>query len=305
MRELNRRGFIKTTAGAALVAPMMAGAAEAELPKITAQLPTDMVKLGQSGLTCNFLALGTGMSGYRRSSALTRMGEEKAHAVIRHAVDKGIAFMDMADLYGTHPFVKTALKAVDRSKLFYLTKIWHRPNDAWADASGGAMAEVDRFRKELNTDYLDVCLIHCLVNGEWLDSEKRVMDELSELKQKKTVRAVGVSCHNHDALKVAAESPWVDVILARINNEKMHMDGTVEEISETLIKARKNGKGVVGMKIFGQGEKIFKGEEGLKARTESARFVIKNNLVDAMTIGMLSTAEIDENLKTIETALKG
>jgi predicted aldo/keto reductase-like oxidoreductase len=151
--------------------------------------------------------------------------------------------------------VKETVKGIKRDRYVLLSKIWVN-KESWNEPSGGAVQELDRFRKELGVDMVDVCLIHCMTDSKWPTAQARVRDELSSLKQKGTVRAVGVSCHDFGALKVAASDPWVDVIFARINNKggsEYIMDGTVEEVSEVLKSARKNGKAVVGMKIFGAG----------------------------------------------------
>ena len=130
-------------------------------------------------------------------------------------------------------------------------------------------------------------------NGKWADAYERIRDGLSELKQKGMVRAVGVSCHDLGALKVAATHPWTDVIFARINNKgkEAAMDASVEEVTEVLKLARKNGKAIVGMKIFGAGA-LVKPEQ----KDASLNYVFKNNLVDAITIGMLKPEEVDDTL---------
>ena len=204
---------------------------------------------------------------------------------MRHGIDEGISFLDMADLYGSHPFVKDVLKDLPRDKFALLSKIWPRKAD-WVTPSGGATQEVDRFRKELNIDQLDVCLIHCMLNDQWPTEYERIRDELSALKDKGVVRAVGVSCHDFGALKVAAAHPWVDVIFARINYKggaEYSCDAPVEELAATLKTARANGKAVVGMKIFGAG-KLVKPEE----KDTSLKYVFENDLVDAITIGMMN-----------------
>ncbi len=145
------------------------------------------------------------------------LGQEAFTKLVRHSIDQGIAFMDTADLYGSMPYLGRALKGVPQDKYIVMSKIWPR-QEFWNAWSGGAKAEVDRFRKELNRDVLDICLIHCMQNSNWPTEFERVRDELSELKQKGVVRAVGISCHDLGAIKVAATHPWTDVILARINN---------------------------------------------------------------------------------------
>ena len=142
-------------------------------------------------------------------------------------------------------------------------------------------------------------LLHCMVEADWPTTLERARDELSELKQQGAVRALGVSCHDYGALKTAASHPWVDVILARINSEGYNMDGTHEEIEAVLRTARANGKAVVGMKIFGVGR-----IETPEAREASLRYVIDNDLVDAMTIGMLQTDHMDDNIRRIRNVLR-
>jgi predicted aldo/keto reductase-like oxidoreductase len=261
----------------------------------------DRVLLGKTGIKVSLLAQGTGYNGYDRSSEHTRMGQESFSRLVRHSMDQGVNFLDMADLYGSHPFVRQTIRDLPRDRFVLLTKIWPR-KEKWVTPSGGAVEEMDRFRQELQVDMVDICLIHCMTDGRWADEFARVRDDLSALKQKGVVRAVGVSCHDHTALKLAAQHPWVDVIFARINHKggkDYAMDDTVEEVSRTLKLARANGKAVVGMKIFGAG-KLVKPEE----KDASLRYVLGNGLVDAMTIGMLKTGQVDDSIARIGQALR-
>lgn len=260
---------------------------------------TQIVTLGRTGIKASRLAQGTGWNGSGRSSAHTRLGEKAFTELIRHGLERGIAFMDCADLYGSHPYLRTALNGVPREKYIVLSKIWPR-TEYWNLASGGAQKEVDRFRRELNSDVLDICLIHCMTNSNWPDEYKRVRDELVELKAKGAVRAVGVSCHDLGALKVACTHPWTDVILARINNvgKDAAMDGSVDEVAPILKQARADGKVILGMKIFGAG-KLTSSEQ----KDASLKYVWGNGLVDAVTIGMLSPQEIDDTIERMNRAL--
>jgi 1-deoxyxylulose-5-phosphate synthase len=293
MRQINRRDFLATAlAGAGLAAASPTLRAAGTQP--TACKGSDLVPLGRTGIRVSRLAQGTGFNGSARSSAHTRMGREAFDRLLRHGVDNGVQFIDMADLYGTHEYVRDSIRGVPRDKMVLLTKIWPRP-ESWNTPSGGAKEEVDRFRKELGADMIDVCLIHCLTNDKWVTEHERIRDGLSELKQKGAVRAVGVSCHNFGALKLAAENPWVDVIFARINHRggrEFSMDGSVEQVSAVLRTARDNGKAVVGMKIFGAG-KLIEPEQ----KDASLNYVFSNRLVDAVTIGMLKNSEIDDTLE--------
>ena len=302
MHEYSRRQFIRTTlsgAGLLAAAPTLVYRSQAQTAKELKG--SDQVLLGRTGIRVSRLAQGTGFNGSARSSEHTRMGFEAFDRLMRHSLDQGITFIDMADLYGSHPFVKKSVRGIPRDKLVLLSKIWVHKED-WVTPSGGAKEEVDRFRKELDTDVIDIVLIHCMQDAKWPATQERVRDELAELQQNKVIRAKGVSCHDFGALKEAAVNPWVDVIFARINNKgggEYFMDGTVEAVSDVLKLARKNGKAVVGMKIFGAG-KLVKPEE----KDASLKYVLGNNLVDAMTIGMLKTEQVDDTLNHISEATR-
>ena len=261
---------------------------------------TEIVTLGRTGIKTTRLAQGTGFNGGARTSEHARLGTKAFTKLIRHSLDRGIRFIDAADLYGIHPYVRRALDGVPRDKYILQSKIWPR-EEFWNMPSGGAKAEVDRFRKEMNTEVLDICLIHCMTDTKWPNTYERIRDELDEMKQKGAVRAVGVSCHDLGALKVAATHPWTDVVLARINNvgKSASMDGSAEEVASVLKQARANGKVVLGMKIFGAGELVSPA-----AKDASLKFVFENNLVDAVTIGMLSPDEVNDTIQRMNKVLK-
>lgn len=294
MKPFTRRDFLKASAGAVAAGPVLAGAAPALGAVKKSFAGSDIVPLGQTGIRVSRLAMGTGFNGFNQSSAQTRAGKEAFDNLLRRGIDEGVTFLDLADLYGSHPFIKDVLRGLPRDKFVMLSKIWPRKED-WVTPSGGAKQEVERFLSELGTDRLDVCLIHCMLNDQWPTEYERIRDELSELKDKGTVGAVGVSCHDFGALKVAAEHPWVDVIFARINYKggaEYSCDAPVEELSAVLKQARANGKAVVGMKIFGAG-KLVEPEQ----KDTSLKFVFENELVDAVTIGMMNPEEVNDTLQ--------
>ena len=298
MNSMTRRDFLGTTlagAGAMIAAPAWA---KSETKADSPSSATDRIELGKTGIKASRIAMGTGANGYRRSSDQTRLGQEKFTKLIRHGIDSGLNFIDMADLYGSHSFMKNVLKEVKRDQLVLLSKVWF--------AGGGDMPktdaarpEVERFLKELGTDHLDICLMHCLTDTDWPSHRKQMMDELSEMRQKGMVRAVGCSCHDLGALKTAAQNPWVDVIFARINNKQKKMDGMPEVIAAVLKEARKNGKAVVGMKIYGCGDLLAPEEQDA-----SIRYVWGNQLVDAMTIGFTDPAQTDDTIQNLNKVLK-
>ncbi|MGC9330177.1 MAG: aldo/keto reductase, partial [Candidatus Hinthialibacter sp.] len=237
-------------------------------------------------------------NGYNRQSDQTRLGMKEFIKLMRHSYDSGVRFFDLADLYGSHPYFKNALQEIPRDEVTILTKIWF--------AGGGGMPQtetaqpvIERFKQEIGTDVLDIVLIHCVINSRWPQQLNRMREELSELKQKGTVRAVGCSCHSLDALKTAAEDPWVDVIFARINDKQKRMDGPPGEVAPVLKLARANGKFVVGMKIYGCGDLT-----SAEHRDQSLRYVIRNDLVDAMTIGFNKTGQVDDSIEHVNRVLR-
>ena len=200
---------------------------------------TEPVLLGESGLTVPRLAMGTGSHGWQRASDQTRLGEDEFVRLMRHGFERGATFLDVADLYGSHAFARSALAEVQRDRVTVATKIWWR-DEGGLPPTDTARPEVERFLSELGTDYLDIVLIHSLLDDTWQTDLGRMRDELSELKDQGIVRAVGCSCHTHATLRQAAEDPWVDVIFARVNpgGVRMDPDASVEQVNETLRLAR-------------------------------------------------------------------
>ena len=297
MGKFNRRDFIK--AGIWSVAGSLTlGASFQNQGYISGESAIDMVKLGKTGISVPRLAFGTGSFGYRKTSAQHKLGEQKFVELAKYAFDKGIRFFETADMYGTQPLVGKALKVVPREKVTVLSKIMVYQHQDWYTPEP-FQKSIDRFRKELDTDYIDILLLHCMVNSEWSDEYKRYMDDYSEAKEKGIIRKVGLSCHDLGALKVAATSPWADVVLARINHKGAKMDGSPEEIMSVLKTAKENGKGVLGMKIFGCGDLIREEE-----REKSLNYVIKSNNVHAMTIGFVNNEQIDDAVERIMRIVK-
>jgi predicted aldo/keto reductase-like oxidoreductase len=184
--------------------------------------------------------------------------------------------------------VSEALKQVSRDKVTVLTKTWSRD-------PASARADLDRFRKELGVDHLDVVLMHCLTEGDWTERYRGVMDVLSEAKEKGVIRAHGCSCHSIEALRAAAKSPWVDVDLVRINPIGSHMDADPDTVVGVLREMKAAGKGIIGMKILGQGD--------LRARQDEAlKYALSLGVLDAFTIGAESRAEQEDLIRRISAA---
>jgi aryl-alcohol dehydrogenase-like predicted oxidoreductase len=230
------------------------------------------------------------MHGGNRESDHTRMGKRRFEALIQGAYDRGIRLFDMADLYGTHPYLIPALKGIPRDKYAIVTKIWVHSGGLPEAERPAADVVVARFLKEIGTDYLDLVLLHCVSSPKWPEELHPQMADLSKLKDKGVIRAHGVSCHSVAALEAAAAEPWVDSVHARINPYGMSMDDKPEKVVPVLKKLHAAGKGVVGMKIIGEGRLSNDPEK----RDESARFVLGLGCVDVLNIGFEKTEEIDD-----------
>jgi len=249
---------------------------------------SDMVILGKTGIRTSRLAMGTGTVGSGHHSNQTALGLKGLSDLLLNGYDHGLRFFDSADAYGSHPHVAEALKHVPRDKITILTKTWARDPKT-------ARADLDRFRRELGTDTIDICLMHCLTEGDWTERYKGVMDVLSEAKEKGTIRAHGCSCHSIEALRAAAKSPWVEVDLARINPIGSHMDGSPQEVVSVLKEMKAAGKGVIGMKILGQGD--------LHGRVDDAlRYALSLGVLDAFTIGAESRTEQEDLIRRVAAA---
>lgn len=290
MPRLYRRQFLQKAASAsaaAWLAPEVLAARLAALPAGQRVLATDTVTLGRTGIQTSRLAMGTGTVGSGHHSNQTALGLGGLSRLLQNGYDNGLRFFDTADSYGSHPHVADALKHVDRSKVTILTKSWAR--------TGPEMrADLDRFRRELNTDHLDIVLMHCVTEADWTTRYRSAMDALSEAKEKGIIRAHGCSCHSVEALRTAAKSEWVEVDLVRINPIGSHMDADPATVAGVIREMRSAGKGIVGMKILGQGD--------LRDRqNEAIRYALGLGALDAFTIGAESIAEQKDLIERISS----
>lgn len=255
----------------------------------TPKLASDTVTLGPRKIQLSRLAMGTGTSGFGGSSDQTRrLGVRGLANLLRTGFDEGVNFWDTADQYGSHPHVAEALKGVPREKVVLLTKTHARTAAEMKDA-------LDRFRRELNTDYIDIMLLHCMMSDTWPEERRGAMDYIMEAQEKGIIKTRGVSCHTLGALKAAAASEWVEVNLARFNPAGAVMDADVATVTGVLRQMKAGGKGVIGMKILGQGQ--------LASRTdECLQYSLASEVVDCFTIGTNSVSQFQQLTKQIRAA---
>ncbi len=291
----SRRKFLATTLGGAALATLPA-------PAAAKRSATDWVTLGNSGVKVTRLAFGTGTHGGRVQRDL---GQKEFTKLVRHAYDRGIRFFESADNYDQmHEMLAEALRGIPRDSYRLMTKL------RWRDLAKpdyNPMAEIDRFRRELNSEYFDIFLLHNVQSRTWPADLERLRDALSEAKHKKIIASHGCSGHGLNPIRAYPGTKWMDVALMRVNHDGTMMDnlansnadkGVIEEVIPIMNQVSAQGTGILGMKIMGEGRFLTP-----EQRDASVRYVVKNTKVEAMTIGFKSTAEIDEAIERLNTHL--
>lgn len=291
---LNRRDFLAQASTAAALAATtssaLAGSARAKNALPTSA--TAEVVLGKTGIKTSLIGMGTGTIGSGQSSNQTKLGVQGFTRVVRHALEQGVTFFDVADQYGSHVFLREALKGVPRESYTIMTKTHAR--DAIT-----ARNHLDRYKLELGVDYIDVVLLHCMTKGGWTNDYAGSMEYLAKAKEEGAIRAHGTSCHGMDPLRTSAKSPFVEIDLARINPEGLVMDDKApDEVASVLEEMHNAGKGVVGMKILGEGRIVTP-----ERIDQSLRYVLGLGTVNAFVIGFEKTEQIDDIIKRTDDAL--
>ncbi len=244
------------------------------------------VKLGNTGLHVSLLALGTGTNGWNHESDQTRRGTDWLIKHFRNGYEMGVTFWDLADQYGSHQCAREALKHIERGKLVINTKTTARDYQTCSEA-------VERFLRELDTDYLDIVLLHGKDSSDWNTEYSGAMDALNDAKEKGLVKAVGISSHRLDGIRTAASEPWLDVMLVTLNYGDIHMRAPKEEVVPVLREAHAHGKGIYAMKVLGRGPLTSDPEKAIK-------YILDLDCVHAMTFGHTEDTQLIQNIEIIE-----
>jgi aryl-alcohol dehydrogenase-like predicted oxidoreductase len=239
----------------------------------------DLVELGNTGIVTSRLAMGSGTNGVNGSSVQTRLGGDFSDLLVE-GYDRGIRFFETADAYGTHNFIREAMRQVGRENVTLLTK-------TTAETREDAEADLERFMEELGTDYFDIVLLHLRESPNWVAESEGAMEVLAEAKARGQIRAHGVSCHTLEALELAAETDWVDLDLARINPFGLRMDADPDTVVGVLEGMKNQGKAVLGMKILAQGDALDRFDEAIEYAT-------RLECIHGFTIGFRSMDQLDE-----------
>jgi aryl-alcohol dehydrogenase-like predicted oxidoreductase len=293
MAHCSRRDFLKTGFAAGALAGV--GSLPIHAAGGTA---TDWVTLGKSGVKVTRLAFGTGSFGGRTQREL---GQEQFTKTVRHAYDRGIRFFETAESYGEmHKMLGIALKGIPRDSYRLMSKVTTRDGV-------NPQEKIDELRRLAQTDYFDVMLLHYQHVATWPKDTVRWQDGVLEAKSKKALIGHGASVHGLPALRQFPGNKWLEVAMIRVNHNGTKMDaeeyntggpGNVNEVVTHVKQVRKEGMGVISMKLAGEG--AFTTREDRQA---AMKFAFRNAGVDCVTVGYKNTAEIDEAIENLNLAL--
>jgi len=292
MAHISRRDFVKTGLAAGALAGV--GGLSLRAERATA---TDWVTLGKSGVKVTRLAFGTGsFSG----EVQRKLGQDGFTRLVRYAYERGIRFFETAESYGeTQRMLGAALKGLPRESYRIMSKVetYH---------SADPLKKLDELRAATGTEYFDIMLLHWQHIASWPEETLRWQDAILEAERKKAIVSHGASVHGLPALRRMPGNKWLDVAMIRVNHKGTRMDaevpdtddlGNVSEVVTHIQQVSKEGMGVIGMKLIGEG--AFNRED----RQKAMRFAFRNAGVDCVTVGYKNTAEIDEAIENLNLAL--
>ncbi len=291
MTRISRRDFLKTGVAAGTIAGM--GSLPLLAERATA---SDLVTLGKSGVKVTRLAFGTGSHNGLIQQAL---GQEGFTRLVRHAYDRGVRFFETAESYVTPQMLGIALKGIPRDTYQLMNKV--------TTVDGvDPLKKLDQLRRDCNTDYFDIMLLHWQHDGNWPNETRQWQDAILEAQHRETIMTHGASVHGLPALRQVPGNKWLDVAMIRVNHKGTKMDnesddwstpGNVSEVVAHVHAARSAGTGVISMKLIGEGAFTSRAD-----RQQAMRFAFRNAGVDCVTVGYKNTAEIDEAIDNVNLA---
>jgi aryl-alcohol dehydrogenase-like predicted oxidoreductase len=293
MHHYSRRDFIRTGLAAGALASV------GSLPlRADRQTATDLVTLGKTNVKVTRLAFGTGSFGGRVQREL---GQDQFTRLVRHAHERGIRFFETSESYAEmHRMLGIALQGVPRDSYQLMSKVTTRDGV-------DPQAKIDELRKLANTEYFDVMLLHFQHTATWPTDTLKWQDGVQEAQLKKAVLVRGASVHGLPALRQVPDNKWLELAMIRMNHKGIRMDaeqydtdglGNVSEVVSHVKQVRKQGMGVISMKLVGEG--AFTNREDRQA---AMKFAFKNAGVNAVTVGYKNTAEVDEAIENLNLAL--
>lgn len=215
------------------------------------------VTYGNTGLQVSRVCFGAGLIGRLKYG----LSPGEGGRVLRAAYDLGVNFWDTADGYGTHPHVGEGLKGLDRASLVINSKTQAKDRD-------GAVADVERFLREMATGYVDTIMLHGVETVEELARRQGALEGLLLCKERGLVRHVGLSTHisTGPIMDEVARNPALEVVLTLFNRDGLMLrGGTLEEHAAAIRRVYEAGKGVCLMKVLAQGELVNVAESAIRA----------------------------------------
>jgi aryl-alcohol dehydrogenase-like predicted oxidoreductase len=293
MSTFSRRDFLKTSLAVGAI-----GSAGAFPLQAAPRSATDIVTLGKSGMQVTRLAFGTGSDSGAVQAAL---GQQEFTRLVHYAYDRGIRFFETAEAYSTPAMLGEALKGIPRDSYQLMSKVTtHHDADP--------QKKFDELRRISQTEYFDIMLLHWQHTADWPAETGRWQDGILEAQSKKIIRVRGASVHGLPALRQMPGNRWLEVAMIRMNHNGTRMDGPtsednnnpacVDEVVEHVKQVKRDGMGVISMKLVGNG--AFTRHEDRQA---AMRFAFKHAGIDCATVGFKSTQEIDEAIDNMNVAL--
>lgn len=243
----------------------------------------DKIKLGNTDIEVSRLCFGSlTMTPFQANLTV----EEGAY-LIEYAYDKGINFIDTAEIYENYQYIKTALKGIKRDDYHIATKTYAYTKEMAKDS-------LDLALKELDTDYIDIFLLHEQESIHTVRGHFEAIEYFLKAKEEGKIRALGISTHRIAGALAVKEVKELEIIHPIINKYGIGIqDGNVEEMLKEIQEIHEMGKGIYAMKPLGGGHLI-------KEVESSFNFVKSIPFIHSIAIGMQSTDEIDANINLLE-----
>lgn len=280
--DLSRRKFLETLGvgtAAGMGYSILSDLAEAHGANANA-LPTRT--LGRTGAKVSILAFGCG------SRFLMYEDEAEALAILNHAIDQGISYLDTAYAYGDGESETRVGKVMARRRkdVWLATKIPDRTRDEFMRRLEGSL-------KRLQTDHVDLLHIHGLGHADDLakiEAPNGALKGLLEAREQKMTRAIGMTCHaSGEVLAQAIQRHDLDCVQMALNASQ---NGRFEELA--LPAARARNLGVIAMKVTGQ--EFLLGTAAGKGDIDSLLRYSLSLPVTAAVVGMPRKEMLDHNI---------
>jgi aryl-alcohol dehydrogenase-like predicted oxidoreductase len=239
-------------------------------------------ELGNTGLTVSKMCFGALVIGPLQVSLPAAEGAR----IIRAAMERGVNFIDTAELYGTYGHIREAMRGFDRRPVV--------ASKSYAYSAQGAAESVEKARRELDSDVLDIFLLHEQESRLTLRGHREALEYYLNEREKGRIRAVGVSTHHIEVVRAICDMPEIDVIHPIVNISGIGIsDGSISEMLAAVEVAWKSGKGVYSMKPLGGGNLLHSYEECMG-------FVLGQPYIHSIAVGMQSVEEVEMNICRFE-----